>query len=148
MAVTLFGLTGVTAAVQPAKVNKPVPVAQQFVNITTSPDRLNLGTTTFPGIHDLPEALTVEVESNCLHGSIVISSTKLTRRGGGVIMPERISVQSPATVGYVKMSKPVAISKPTEGSHKIVLDFRVQSDMIDLAGKYTGTFTFTIMPPV
>jgi hypothetical protein len=83
-----------------------------------------------------------------MHGPILISSTKLKRRQGGSISPERIFVKTPATNGFVPIAKPVAISKPAIGSHKIVLDFRVKTQFLDPAGEYTGTVTLTITPPV
>jgi hypothetical protein len=96
----------------------------------------------------VPAALTVEVDSNCFHGPIMITTTKLKRRQGGSISPERIFVKTPATSGFVTMAKPVAISKSAEGPHKIVLDFRVETQFLDPAGEYTGTIMLTIMPPV
>ncbi len=138
LAVTLFGLAGVAVAVRPA--DRP------FINISTTPDELDLGTSPFPGIYDIPAALTVEVEANCLHGPIMVSATTLKHRFGGSISPKRIFVKTAATGGFVAMAKPVAISKPTAGSHKIVLDFRVQTEFGNLAGKYAGTITVTVMP--
>jgi hypothetical protein len=98
--------------------------------------------------YDVPAALTVKVEANCMHGPIMISATKLKHRRGGSISPERLLVKTPATGGFVTMAKPVAISKPATGSHEIVLDLRVQTQFLDPAGEYTGTLMLTIMPPV
>ena len=141
LAVVLFGLAGVAEAVRPAEPAKP------FVNVSTTPDKLDLGTVPLTGIYDIPAAVTVEVEANCVHGPIVVSTTTLKRRQGGSILPERISVRTPATGGFVTMAKPVAISEQTAGSHKIVVDLKVQPDVRNLAGEYTGTFMFTVMPP-
>jgi hypothetical protein len=138
LAATLFGLTGVAVAVRPA--DRP------FINISTTPAELDLGTSPYPGIYDIPAALTVVVESNCVHGPIMISATKLRHRFGGSISPERILVKARTTGGFVAMARPVAISKPTAGSHRIVLDFRVQTEPRDYAGKYAGTITVTVMP--
>ena len=142
LAVGLFGLAGFATAEQ---VNEP------FVNVSTTPDKLDLGTASlFTDTLDVPSALTVKVDSNCMHGPIMISTTKLKRRQGGSISPERIFVNTPATDGFVAMSRPVAISKPKIGSHKIVLDLRVETRKIGLlypAGEYTGTLMLTIMPP-
>lgn len=143
LAVILFG--SVTEAVQPAKQNQ---AAKPFVSISTKQDKVDLGTILFPGIYDLPAALTLEVESNCMHGPITISSTELKRRNGNSISPEHISIKTPATGGFVTMEKPVVISKPTTGSHKIVLDLKVKTESINPAGEYAGTFTFTVMPPL
>lgn len=139
LAVGLFGLAGIAGAEQ---------TDEPFVNVSTTPDRLDLGTASiFADSFDVPAALTVKVEANCMHGPIMISVTKLKRRQGGSILPERIFVKTPATSGFVAMSRPVAISKPTTGPHKIVLDLRVQTRFFDPAGEYTGTLTLTIMPP-
>lgn len=139
LAVGLFGLAGIAGAGQ---------TDEPFVNVSTTPDRLDLGTASlFTHTLDVPAALTVKVEANCMHGPIMISVTKLKRRRGGYISPERIFVKTPATGGFVTMARPVAISKPTIGSHKIVLDLRVETQFLDPAGEYTGTLILTIMPP-
>ncbi len=140
LAIGLFGLAGIVGAEQ---------IDVPFVNVSTTPDKIDLGTVPlFTDAFEVPEALTINVESNCLHGPIMISTTKLKRRQGGSISPERIFVKSPATDGFVTMARPVAISKPTVGSHKIVLDFRVKAQFLDPAGEYTGKLMLTIMPPV
>ena len=136
--VVLFGLAGVAEAVRPA--------AKDFISISV-PDTLELGMATHPGMHESAGAVTVAVEANCPHGPIFISTTKLRRRAGGLIPPDRIAVRTPATGGFVSMAKPVAISKPEKGPHKIVLDFRVQTGFEDPAGRYVGTITFTVVPP-
>ena len=124
LAVALFGLAGTAEAVIPVVKTKP------FIFVSTTPDVLDFGTSSLFGSRDLPAALTVDVESNCLHGP-----------------PERILVKAPVTGQFVTMEKPVFISEPTEGPHKIPLDFKVQTEIVDPAGKYKGTLTFTIMPP-
>lgn len=140
VAVALVGFAVVAEAVQPA--GKP------YVNISTSPHRLDLGTASYAGVHEVPEAITVRVDSNCLHGPITIFSTALRHHMGVTIPPERIFVRAEGTGGFVSMEKPVTISSPTSGPHDIVLDLRVQTQFWDLAGSYRGTFTVTIMPPV
>ncbi|MGD8499927.1 MAG: hypothetical protein PVJ86_04730, partial [Phycisphaerales bacterium] len=109
LAVALFGLAPVTEAVKPAD--------GPFVHIFPTPRSLDLGTTSFAGVHESPAALTVDVASNCLHGPIVMSTTALTRREGGSIPPKHIFVRTPATGEFVDLAKPVAISQPTEGPH-------------------------------
>ncbi|MHC4322850.1 MAG: hypothetical protein ACYSUX_01100 [Planctomycetota bacterium] len=137
LAIGLFGLAGTAGAVE-----------APFVNVSATPDKLDLGTApVFSDTYDVPAALTVKVESNCIHGPILISTTKLKRRQGGSISPDRIFVKTPATGGFVAMSRPVTISNPTAGSHDIVLDLRVQTQFLDPAGEYTGTLMLTIMPP-
>ncbi|MBN1804324.1 MAG: hypothetical protein JW837_03655 [Sedimentisphaerales bacterium] len=139
LAIGLFGLNGIADAEQ---------TEPPFVNVYTTPDKIDLGTVPlFGDAFEVPEALTVNVESNCLHGPIMISTTKLKRPQGGSISPDNIFVRTPATGGYVAMAKPVAISKPTTGSHKVVLDLRVQAQFLYPAGEYSGTLTLTIMPP-
>jgi len=140
LVVALFGISAAARAEQ---------VGEPFVNVFATPDKLNLGTASFfEDTYDVPEALTVKVESNCMHGPIMISATKLKRRRGGVISPERIFVKTSATKGFVPMSKPVAISKPEIGSHDIVLDLKVETRFLEPAGEYTGSLIITIMPPV
>jgi len=151
-AVVLFGVAGIAQA-----------DSGSFVNISATSDSLEFGRPTFfsegdtyfgPGSVIFPTAyfassasLTVKVESNCLHGPIVASITMLKRPRGGSIPPERISIKAPTTNGYVTMAKPVAISMPETGPHDIELDFRLDILPSDHAGRYTGTITFTVMPP-
>jgi hypothetical protein len=138
LTVGLFGFAAIT---------KAEPVNGPFVNISTTPDEVDLGTVPITNNFIVPGALTVNVESNCVHGPIMISSTKLKRRGGCSISPEHIFVKSPATNGFVAMARPVEISKSTLGSHKIVLDFKVEADFLSPAGEYSGTLMITMMPP-
>jgi hypothetical protein len=152
MAVVLFGAAGIAQAN-----SKP------FVNISATSDSLEFGrsmflsegdthfgpgSSVFPTVHYASSAsLTVKVESNCLHGPIVASITALKHLRGSSVPPERIFIKSPTTNGYVKMIKPVVISRPEIGSHDIELDFRLDILPSDRAGQYQGTITFTIMPP-
>ena len=140
VAVASIGFAAVAEAVQPA--------AKPFIHVWTSPDRLDLGTASFAGTHNVPKALTVQVDSNCLHGPITISATTLRHHLGVSIPPERILVRSKGTHGFVPMNRRVRISAPTSGSHTIVLDLQVQTGFNNLAGKYRGTFMITVMPPV
>lgn len=151
-AVVLFGVAGIAQA-----------DPESFVNISATSDSLKFGKPTFfsdgdthfgpgsvmfPTVHyAAPASLTVKVESNCLHGPIVASITALNHPISGSIPPERISIKAPTTNGYVTMAKPVVISRPETGSHDIELDFRLEIFPSDQAGRYTGTITFTIMPP-
>jgi hypothetical protein len=135
-----IGFVAVADAVQPK--------AKPFIHVSTSPDRLNLGTASFAGAHQVPKALTVQVDSNCLHGPITLSATPLRHDMGVSIPPEHIFVRTKRTRGFVPLNKPVAISAPTAGSHRIVLDLQVQTGFRNPAGKYRGTFTVTVMPPL
>jgi hypothetical protein len=124
------------------------PTLEPFVNVSTTPDEIDLGIASlFTNTFEVPAALTVDVESNCIHGPIMISATKLKRREGGSISPDRIFVKTPETGGYVAMARPVAISETTTGSHKIVVDLRVETGLLYPAGEYTGMLMLTIMPP-
>jgi len=143
MVIALFAWAGVAQTGRPVKPSTDEP----FFNISTTPDELNLGTALYPGIHDSDAELTVHVESNCFHGSIMVSTTGLKRAAGGFVPPKRISIETPVTGGFVTMVKPVIISKPEPGSHNIELNFRVETGFQDHQGKYTGHLTFTVMPP-
>jgi hypothetical protein len=140
-------LTG--EALVETKANKAAnpPVENPFVRITTTPDKLNLGMTQFPGTYESPSELTVNVDSNYMYGSIVASISPLKRNGGGDITPESIFVKGPTTNGYVTMKKPVLISKPTAGPNKIELNFKVETEFKDPAGRYEGVLVFTVVPP-
>ena len=131
-----------------------------FVNISPSSDNLKFGEPVYsepsliaPGAVLYPTTfgtssadLTLKVESNCLHGPIMASITKLTHRMGKTITTDRIFIKAPITNGYVSMVKPVLISKPEIGSHNIDLSFRLDINTFEAAGRYQGTLTFTVMP--
>jgi hypothetical protein len=140
--VVMVGSAGRAFAVKPVAAEKP------FIRVTAKPERLDLGTAPLTGSLELKDALTLEVEANCLHGPIYLSATPLNRRSGGSIGNGQISVRTGATSGYVAMNRPVAISKPTNGSHRIVVDVKVDAAAGFPAGQYDGMFTFMIMPPV
>lgn len=117
------------------------------IRISTTPNKLHLGLASFPGIHDSSSELTVNVDSNYMYGSIVASISPLKRSGGGSIPPKSIFVQGPATNGYVAMKKPVPVSEPGAGSSKIKLNFKVETEFSDPAGRYEGILMFTVVPP-
>ena len=144
MVTVLFGWAGI---VQPkGQIIKPTP-DEAFINISFAPRELDLGVASFLGFYDSEAALVMQVESNCLHGSILASTDGFRSMAGGFIPPERISIKGPATNGFVSMAKPVAVSMPEMGSHNVVLNFRVQTAFQDRDGKYGGTLVLTIMPP-
>jgi hypothetical protein len=137
--VALVGLAGTTRATS----------IKPFISVSTSSDELDLGTAVFfAGIHEVPGALTVEVESNCWHGPIVISTTPLERYGGGRIEPDDIFVRTPEMGRYVSLKKPVVILPTAAGSQEVVLDFKVHAGLKNPAGQYKGMITLTIVPPV
>jgi hypothetical protein len=45
------------------------------------------------------------------------------------------------------MKKPVPVSKPESGSSKIALNFKVETEFSDPAGRYEGVLMFTVVPP-
>ena len=138
-----------SAGIGRAKVQiiEPTP-AEAFVKISTTSNEDSLGTAGFPGIHDLQSVFTVQVESNCLHGSIFASTDGFRHPLGSFIPPEHISVKAQVTRGFVSMEKPVAISEPVFGSHNITLNFRVRTGPQHHEGKHTGTLILTLMPPI
>jgi BRCT domain type II-containing protein len=138
----LVALTG-SAGIANTVSDKP------FIRVSTTPDELDLGTANFfAGIHEVPGALKVEVESNCLHGPILISTTSLERRGGGLIKQEDIYVRVPKVTDYVSLKKPVVIMSTSAGPQEVVLDFKVHAGLDNPAGQYEGMITLTIVPPV
>ncbi len=97
----------------------------------------------------IPEALTLKVNSNCFHGSILASMSSLKNRYGQEINQDRVYVKTSATGGFVSLVKPVVLSKPMFGSHDIKIDFLVKANSsFDRAGNYSGSIAFTILPPV
>jgi hypothetical protein len=122
---------------------------EPFIRVSTSPDEIDLGTAIFfAGIHEVPGALTVEVESNCWHGPIIISTTPLERQGGGLIEPDDIFVRTPGMGRYVSLKKPVVILPTAAGSQEVVVDFKVHAGLKNPSGQYKGMITLTIVPPV
>jgi hypothetical protein len=113
----------------------------------SEPSIVGPGAAMFPSIFGTSSAsMTLKVESNCLHGPIMASISALRHRMGKKITPDRISIQAPTTNGFVSMEKPVMISEPQVGSHNIDLDFKLQINPFEAAGRYEGTLTFTLMP--
>ena len=160
----MFGLTGIAQAdvnSGPFVIMNPASEIGPFVSISATSNTVEFGKPEFsdhfsaPGQVLFPSlyrsssaALTVHVESNCLHGPIVASVTALKHSGGSSITPDRIFIKAPAiTDEYSSMARPVPISKTQTGSHDIELIFKLQSKLFDRAGRYTGFITFTVMPP-
>jgi hypothetical protein len=160
----MFGLTGIAQADEntgPYVIMNAAAEIGPFVSISATSDTVEFGETEFSDTFGIPgqvwfpslyrsssAALTVHVESNCLHGPIVASVTALKHSGGSTITPDRIFIKAPAITGeYSSMARPVPISETQTGSHDIELIFKLQSKLFDRAGRYTGTITFTVMPP-
>ena len=131
----LLGATGIIQAEEP------------FVRISTTAESFKLGTFSFWEDGTSSAVLTVKVESNCLHGPVVASITPLKRAGSISITPDRIMVKTDTTGGYVSMAGPVSVSETTEGSHDINMNFKIETDIKDRAGRYSGMLAFTVMPP-
>jgi hypothetical protein len=113
----------------------------------SEPSLVEPGVGMFPSIFGTASAsMTLKVESNCLHGPIMASISTLRHRMGQKITPDRISIKSSITKDFVSMAKPVMISEPQVGSHNIDLDFKLEVNPFEVAGRYEGTLTFTIMP--
>ena len=139
--ILVFGLVSLSS-VGVARAEKP------FVYISIPQEKVNLGTFLLWDTI-IPEALTLKINSNCLHGCVVASMSSLSNSLGNQILPDRILIKTIATGGFVSMAKPVVISGPAVGSHDIVVDFKVKADgEYKRAGEYYGTIAFTVMPPV
>ena len=119
-----------------------------FLRITTTPRELDLGEYSLVGGQESSGKLTVSVESNFLHGPIVVSLSKLRHDDGKNTIPvENVQIKTPTSGDFISLLKPVSISKTTLGSHNIVLYFKVKTGFFSRAGKYEGSLVFTIMPP-
>jgi len=140
LAISSVGLVTVAKAVQTDK--------EPYIHVSPSSYSVDLGTAVSPGLYTVNKALTLKVESNFLHGPILVSVSDLKRSWGGSIPPERVYVRSSSTWGFVAMKRPVAVSETQSGSHDVVIDLQVETGFKDLAGKYEGTITVTVMPPV
>jgi len=123
---------------------------EPFTYITVEHEKVDLG---YLLAIDLivPEAITLKVNSNCLHGPIVasISSLKHELYSSDEISKDRIFIKTSYTRSFVSMSRPVMISETAFGSQDITIDFKVKTSVYrDIHGAYTGKLTFTLMPPV
>jgi len=137
--VMLLGLTGSSSAT----------LSQSFIRVSTSTDVVNLGTAHFfNGVHEVMNALKVEVETNGWHGPVILSTTPLERQGGGIIEPSDIYVRTPKIGHYVSLKHPVIILPTASGTQEITVDFQVQTELNYPSGQYKGMLTLTIIPPV
>ena len=148
VAIILFAVPLTAQADEPFVRISPSSESVKFGEIEfTEPSLLAPGAALYPTTFGSSSAaLTLKVNSNCLHGPIMASVTKLRHRMGKTITSDRISIKSPITDGYVSMEKPVLISKPEMGSHDIDLSFKLKVNPFETAGKYKGNITFTVMP--
>ena len=148
VAIILFAVPMTAQADLPFVKISPSSESVQFGEIEfTAPSLLAPGAALYPTTFGLSSAaLTLKVNSNCLHGPIMASVTTLRHRMGKTITPDRISIKAPITDGYVSMEKPVMISNPEMGSHDIDLSLQLKINPFEAAGRYKGTITFTVMP--
>lgn len=147
--ITLSSLS-LAAASEKGKVRQRRRI-EPYVRVHVTPRKLNLGHVRQPGLYDSPHILTVHVRANVDWGGVVASATSLERAEGGTIPPERISVsvRIPPTGPYgpyVPMAPPpVAITEPMgPGVFNFKLKFQVETVLQNPAGKYRGTFIFTV----
>jgi len=148
VAIILFAVPMIAQADEPFVKISPLSENVKFGKIEfTEPSLLAPGAALYPTTFGSSSAaLTLKVNSNCLHGPIMASVTDLRHRMGKTITSDRISIKAPITDGYVSMEKPVMISKPEMGSHDIDLSFKLKVNPFETAGRYKGTITFTVMP--
>ena len=148
IALTILGTAGIAEAyVDPYVSVSTTPKTLEFGRAVFSEGKSGPGRALFPSIlYSASASITVKVDSNCMHGPIMVSMTELRHSRGKTIPLERISIKAPTTNGYVSMIKPVIISEPQQGSHDINLDFRVERLLHDPAGKFSGSIILTMLP--
>jgi len=118
-----------------------LPRIWRRINLSAIPSPLDLGDIPQPGTYDSPTALAVHFAANCSHGGVVISTTPFQSAAGGVIPKSRIFVKLPATGQFVPMTNPVPVSSPAgPGVRDFQLQFRIETEVTDPAGTYTGAF--------
>jgi len=130
-----FGLTGIAYAEE-----KP------YLRISTTPNKLDLGEINIFDEHETTVKLTVVVESNILHGPVLMSLSNLKLLNNSNIAANNVFVKTPISSNFVSLVKPVQISNTANGSHNIVLYFKVNKVLLSNAGKYQGSLIFTVMP--
>lgn len=129
--------------------NKVASAEEPYVYISFDRKEVKLGSNLLWD-NIIPEALTLKVNSNCFHGSIVASmESSLRNKIGNKINQGRVFIKTTTTVGFVSLIRPVIISEPAYGSHDIKIDFLVKANgYFDRAGSYSGSIAFTVLPPV
>jgi len=118
-----------------------LPRVQPYVQLSVTPQSLDLGTVPQPGAFDSPAELTVHIAANCNHGGVVISTTGLLTSEGEAIPPERIFVRTQQGGSYVPMTNPVPVIAPAgPGVVEVKVSVRIQTSSSDPAGTYVGKF--------
>jgi len=145
--IVCVGLVGSAQAVPPVQ---PYPI-EPFVDISVTPDKIDLGNVSPRGQLNLPAELTVHIVANCPH-RVGASFEPFTREGGGGgIRPEHISVVING-IGVPVAGAPVLVvssPKPTPIGGvdlTVELKFGVEDALLYPAGAYRATLAFTIMP--
>ena len=135
-------IAGVLAAVPQNA--RAIPRIVRYVRVTATPENLDLGSVPTPGVFDSAVELTVHVAANCAHAGVVLSMpAPLTAPGGATIPLNRTWVKLPAGP-FVALTAPVAVTGPMNpGVFDVVLKFRVETTIENLAGTYAGTITLT-----
>ena len=124
-----------------------LPRIQRYIEISVSPDHLDLGSVFQPGVFDSPATLTVHVAANYNHGGIIVTATPLDGPGGATIPLDRMWVKLPVSGEFVPLIAPVmAIGPMGPGVVDVPLKFRVETLLLNPAGEYNGTITITIGP--
>lgn len=136
-------------AVSPLKGNfpdHPLPGIERYISVSITPKELDLGAVPQPGLYDSPAILRLHVEANCPHGGVVVHATPLVCPKAPPILPDRIFVRIPETGEYVPMKGPVNVTgRMGPGVFDFELTFRVNTELQDRPGRYTGMFVFTFM---
>jgi len=118
-----------------------LPRIWRRISVSAIPDPLDLGDIPQPGAYDSPAALAVHLAANCAHGGVVISTTPFQSAQGGVIPKSRIFVKPPGGGQFVPLTNPVPVTSPAgPGVRDFQLQFRIETEVTDPAGTYTGTF--------
>lgn len=150
LAAVIAALSGVLPRCVQAKEPRP-PKPDPYVEITVTPETLDLGSVPQPGIYDSDATLTVSMSSNVKTDGVVISATPLVRAEGSEIPLERFYVKKLKKGGaFVPLTEPVMVigpKKPGEREHTVRLKFRVVTDLDNPAGEYTGTLVVTVSVP-
>lgn len=131
-----------------------LPRIERYVSVSVSPQQLDLGSVRQPGTYDSLAILTVHLAANCNHGGVVISTTQFESAQGGAIPQNRILIRLPGTEQFVPMTNPVQLTPPGGPVvDEFEICFRIQTEVTDPAGAYTGTFQLSVAganghPPV
>jgi len=121
------------------------PIIVPYVRVSVSPENLDLGSIPQPGVFDSPATLTVHVAANTVHGGVVVSmAAPLVGPGEATIPLARTWVKMPVSGEFVALTAPVIVTGPMgPGVVDIPLKFRVETDLANRPGTYSGTLVVT-----